>query len=131
MERPRETIVRRHQTHHVSVALALGASQYELMLLPSWALFTVCAVLGVAGLLAAYRKPWTIALAFVAMLSISIVSIVQLRDPLGLSVAQRREAESWSYVAALFWSLTVGFTLPVIGLCLGVRSRSQIGRKPE
>lgn len=71
------------------------------MLLPSWALFTVCAVLGVAGLLAAYRKPWTIALAFVAMLSISIVSIVQLRDPLGLSVAQRREAESWSYVAAV------------------------------
>lgn len=101
------------------------------MLLPGWALFTVCTVLGVAGLIAAYRKPWTIALAFVSILGISVVTIIQLRDPLGLSITQQREAETWGYVAALFWSVIVGFTLPVIGLYLGVRSRSRIERNAE
>lgn len=106
-------------------------SHYELMLLPGWALFTVCAIVGVAGLIAAYRKPWTVALALVAILGISVVSIIQLRDPLGLPAAQRREAETWNYVAALFWSSVVGFTLPVIGLYLGLRARSRIQHKTK
>lgn len=90
------------------------------MLPPSWALFTVCAILGAAGLVAAYRKPWTIALAFLAILSISALTIVQLRDPLSLTVGERREAEALAHVAMLFWSSVAGLTLPLIGLYLGV-----------
>jgi len=101
------------------------------MLLLSWVLITACAILGATGLVAAYKKPWTIGLVFVAILSISAVTIVQLRDPLGLPVAQRREAETFGYVAVLFWSTVAGLILPVIGLYLGVRSRSRIVRKTE
>ena len=101
------------------------------MLLPNWLLFTACTVLGAAGLVAAYRKPWTIAIAFVAILSVSAATIVRLRDPLGLPEIQRREAETWGYVAVLFWSSFVGLTLPVIGLYLGIRSRTRIARKTE
>ena len=99
------------------------------MLLPSWALIAVCAILGAAGLVAAYRKPWTIALAFLTILSISALTIVELRDQLGLPVGKRREAKTWAYVAALFWSSVVGLTLPIIGLYLGLRSRRSIARR--
>jgi hypothetical protein len=91
------------------------------MLLLGWALFTMCAAVGAAGLVMAYRKPWVAIPAFIAVLCIAGATILRLRDPLVLPPRYRHETETWSYIAALFWSCVVGFTLPVVGLYL--RSR--------
>ena len=99
------------------------------MLLPNWGLFTACAFVGAVGLVAAYRKPWLVIPAFLAILSILAVTIVRLRDPLGLPVAQRREAGTLSYLAVLFWSSVAGAILPVLGVYLGLRSRSRTARR--
>jgi len=96
------------------------------MLLPSWGLITVCVTVGIAGLIAAYRKAWTSVFAFIAVVCIAAATIVQLRDPISLTIEQRRYAENWGYLAALFWAFVLGVALPVVGLYL----RSSFKRKP-
>src|SRR5438034_10960406 len=93
------------------------------MLLPSWALFTTCAAIGVAGLVIAQKKPWVAALSFICILCIVGTTIVHLRAPLSLTPQNRHTTETWGYVAMLFWSCVVGFTLPVVGLYLRSRGR--------
>jgi hypothetical protein len=91
------------------------------MLLPGWALFSTCTVVGVAGLVIAQKKPWAVVLAFISVLCIVGTTIVQLRHPLSLTPQNRLVTETWGYVAMLFWSCVVGLALPVVGLYL--RSR--------
>lgn len=86
------------------------------MLLPSWGLITVCATIGLAGLIAAYKKPWTSVFAFIAVVCVTAATIVQLRDPSNLTIETRRYAETWDYLAALFWAFVIGVTLPIVGL---------------
>jgi hypothetical protein len=100
------------------------------MLLPGWCLITVCTAIGIAGLIAAYRKPWQAAFAFIPVLCVTAATIVRLRDPLGLTIETRRYADTWDYLAALFWSSVIGLTLPVVGVYLN-RSRHHSARKTE
>ena len=94
------------------------------MLLPSWGLIAVCTAIGTAGLIAADKKAWGATLAFIPVLCIIAATIVRLRDPFGLTPETRQNAETWGYLAALFWSVVIGLSLPVVGIYLG-RSRNQ------
>ncbi len=112
-----------HSLTPFPVAIALGVSHYETMLLPGWVLFTTCAAIGVTGLVIARKKPWAAAISFIAILCIVGTTIVQLRDPLSLMPQDRHATQSWGYIAMLFWSCLVGLTLPVLGLYLRSRHR--------
>jgi hypothetical protein len=98
------------------------------MLLPGWGLIAICSSIGIAGLIVAYRKPWGSVFAFIAVVCVTAATILKLRDPLSLTIETRRYAETWDYIAALFWAFVIGIVLPLIGLYL--RSRSS-DRKPK
>jgi hypothetical protein len=93
------------------------------MLLPGWALFATCVAVGAIGLVMTLKKPWALVVSSVVILYIASITIVQLRDPLGLKPRYQYATETWSYVVWLFWSCVVGLALPMIGLYLRSRSR--------
>jgi len=94
------------------------------MLLSAWTLFTVCAGLGILGLVFAYKRNWAAVVPVIAVPIIALITIAQIRDPQGLSPQYRTATQGWDYIAMLFWSVVLGVTLPVIGLYLGGRHKS-------
>jgi uncharacterized membrane protein len=91
------------------------------MVLPSWELFVLCVGLGLSGLWMAYTHRRA---AFVPVLVVLIVAFFTiLRDPLALGPQYRRATQDWSYIAALFWSVVLGLTLPIVGIYLGARNK--------
>jgi hypothetical protein len=93
------------------------------MLLPSWALLGVCVGFGFSGLWMAYSHKRAAVVPALLVLAIAALTIWRLRDPLALSPEYRRAAQDWSYIAALFWSVVLGLTLPILGRYLGARKR--------
>jgi ABC-type spermidine/putrescine transport system permease subunit I len=91
------------------------------MLLPGWALFVLCVGLGFSGLWMAYTHRRVAVVPVLAVLAIAFFTILRLRDPIGLAPQYRRATQDWSYVAALFWSVVLGLTLPIVGIYLGTR----------
>ena len=91
------------------------------MLLPSWALLLLCVCLGMSGLWLAYTHRRTAVVPILIVLAIAIFTILRLRDPLALAPQYRRATQDWSYVAALFWAVVLGLTLPIVGRYLGAR----------
>jgi hypothetical protein len=76
-----------------------------------------------AGLAMTRKKSWALVVSSVVILCIASITIVQLRDPLGLKPQYQYATETWSYVVWLFWSCVVGLTLPAIGLYVRSRGR--------
>jgi hypothetical protein len=93
------------------------------MLLPAWALFTLLAGLAILGFLTAYKRNAAAMFPVLAVLGIAAVTIVQLRDPLGLAPQNRPVTQNWGYIAILFWSVVLGLTLPAIGWYRGGRRK--------
>lgn len=93
------------------------------MLLSAWTLFTVCAGLGVLGLVFAYKRTWAAVVPVIAVFVIALITVAELRDPLGLAPQYRRATQGWDYILMLFWSVVLGVSLPVIGLYLGGRRK--------
>lgn len=93
------------------------------MLLPGWALFTLCSGLGCLGLWMAYAHKGAAFVPVLAVLAIAAATIVRLRNPLGLNPQYRRATQDWTYIVVLFWAVVLGVTLPLFGRYLGDRKK--------
>jgi hypothetical protein len=69
------------------------------------------------------KKPWALVVSSVVILCIASITIVKLRDPLGLQPQYQYATETWRYVVWLFLSCVVGLALPAIGLYVRSRGR--------
>ncbi len=94
------------------------------MLLSIWALLIVNTSLGIVGLLLARKRRRLAAVPVLAVLAVTGFMIFQLRDPLALEPQHRLENASWEYIAALYWSVISGLTLPVVGIYLARHKNS-------
>jgi hypothetical protein len=93
------------------------------MVLPSWELLVLCVGLGLSGLWMAYTRRRAAVFPVLVVLIVAFFTILRLRDPLALAPQYRRATQDWSYIAALFWSVVLGLTLPIVGIHLGARKR--------
>ena len=93
------------------------------MLLPSWALWLLCVGLGFSALWMAYTQKRIAVVPVLIILAIATLTIWRLRDPLRLAPQYRSATQDWSYIVALFWSVVIGLSLPIVGRYLGARRR--------
>jgi hypothetical protein len=73
------------------------------------------------GLLMAYKHKRAAIVPVLIVLAIATFTILRLRDPLTLAPQYRRATQDWFYIVALFWSVILGLTLPIVGRYLGAR----------
>lgn len=93
------------------------------MLLPGWVLLLVCAGLGFLGLWMAYAHKRAAIVPVLVVLAIATFTILRLRDPFTVAPQYRRATQDLSYIVALFWSVILGLTLPIVGRYLSARKK--------
>jgi hypothetical protein len=86
------------------------------MLIPPYALISICTLLGIIGLVLAYKRRKMALLPVGAVVGVVGFTICRLRDPLALSTSSRHYTESWDYILWLAASFAIGVMLTVFGV---------------